>query len=256
MVSDLFSAPKSVVVAMGLLHSYGMARPERLTLPHYPHHIVQRGHNRQVVFAEPQDYTGYLQSLEELKNEYGVKVYAFCLMTNHVHLLLSPSDEQGISKVMKHLAGRQTRRHNTLERRTGSLWEGRFKSSLVDTDAYLLACYRYIELNPVRARMADAPEHYPWSSCSLRFQAETSWLDEHPCYIALGADPAERAHRYRAFLRAAISPGEWQLIRDAVQRGQLTGDRKFIDEIEAIVGRRVERRGQGRPRNKESPGPV
>lgn len=229
-----------------------MPRPERLTLSRYPHHIVQRGHNRQVVFAQPEDYQGYLQSLQELKDEYNISVYAYCLMTNHIHLLLSPADERGTSKLMKHLAGRQTRRHNALERRTGSLWEGRFKSSVVDTDSYLLACCRYIELNPVRARIVDDPEQYPWSSCSIRFQAQPTWLDFDPCYLALGNDPAERAHRYRTFLRAGIAAGEWELIRQAVQRGQLTGGGKFIDEIEQIVGRRVERRGQGRPKNSKA----
>jgi REP element-mobilizing transposase RayT len=106
----------------------------RIVLPHYPHHIVQRGHNRQVIFDGRQDYQRYLDTLREFKEKYGVAVYAFCLMTNHVHLLLSPGEPTGIGKLMKRLAGRQTRHHNRLEGRSGTLWEGRYKSSLVERD--------------------------------------------------------------------------------------------------------------------------
>ena len=128
-----------------------MPRSGRTVLPYYPHHIVQRGHNRQVVFAEARDFERYLETLAEFKAGYGVKVYAYCLMTNHVHLLLAPETMAGLAQLMKRLAGRQTRYHNRLEGRSGTLWESRYKSSLVDSDVYLLACSRYIELNPVRA---------------------------------------------------------------------------------------------------------
>ena len=220
----------------------------RVILPRYPHHIVQRGHNRQAVFAEVDDYRRYLNTLREFKNEYGVQVYAYCLMTNHVHLLLAPDDSVGIGKLMKRLAGRQTRNHNRLEGRSGSLWEGRYKSSPVQTDRYLLACGRYIELNPIRARMVAQPEAYPWSSCCHRLgEAECDWLDPDPGYLALGENDTLRRTRYRQFLRSAIPDGEWNLIREAVQRGQLTGTDRFTEEVAAIAGRRIERRGQGRP---------
>ena len=130
-----------------------MPRLGRIVLPHYPHHVVQRGHNRQVIFAESQDYARYVETLIEFKAEYGVRVYAFCLMTNHVHLLLAPSEPDAIGKLMKRLAGRQTRYHNRLEGRSGTLWEGRYQSSLVQQDDYLLACCRYIELNPATERL-------------------------------------------------------------------------------------------------------
>jgi putative transposase len=220
----------------------------RVVLPHYPHHIVQRGHNRQVIFAAPEDYERYLETLREFKAEYGVAVYAFCLMTNHVHLLLAPREPAGIGKLMKRLAGRQTRHHNRLEGRSGTLWEGRYKSSLVQREDYLLACCRYIELNPVRARMVATPQEYVWSSCRQRLGLDTvQWLDHDPGYLALGTSDTERRRRYREFLRAAIPTGEWQLMREAVQRGQLTGTARFADDVAAILGRRVERRGQGRP---------
>lgn len=125
----------------------------------YPPHSVQRGHNRKVVFAEPCDYQRYLDTLAEFKGAYGVDVYAWCLMTNHVHVPIAPRDEMAsIGRLMKRLAGRQARHHNRLEGRTGALWETRYKSSPVDTDTYLLAGVRYIELNPVRARMVAEAE--------------------------------------------------------------------------------------------------
>ena len=142
-----------------------MPRMARIVLPTYPHHVVQRGHNRQATFAEDADDERYLATLQEYKTEYRVSVFAWCLMTNHVHLLLAPEDRDGLGKLMKRLAGRQTRYYNKLERRSGTLWEGRYKSSLVQSDAYRLACCRYIELNPVRARIVVAPDEYRWSSC-------------------------------------------------------------------------------------------
>lgn len=226
-----------------------MPRMGRVVLPSYPHHVVQRGHNRQVVFVAVPDYLRYLDALAEFKTEFGIKVYAYCLMTNHVHLLLGLGDEvSGLGRLMKRVAGRQTRYHNALEGRTGTLWESRYKSSPVDSDAYLLACVRYIELNPVRARMVEAPEQYPWSSARHHLGIERcNWLDEDPCYVALGNDAIERHVRHREFLAAAIPEGEWGLIRTAVQRGQLTGSGRFIDEVERILGRRIEHRKPGRP---------
>ncbi len=226
-----------------------MPRMGRVMLPNYPHHVVQRGHNRQAVFAEPGDYRRYLETLADFKSVFGVKVYAYCLMTNHVHLLLSPGEEVAdLGRLMKRLAGRQTRYHNVLEGRTGTLWESRYKSSPVDTDDYLLACARYIELNPVRARIVEAPDAYRWSSARHHLGVERcQWLDEDPCYLALGEQAVVREARYQEFLRSAIPEGEWALIRVAVQRGQLTGKDRFVDQVEGILGRRVEHRRPGRP---------
>jgi putative transposase len=220
-------------------------------VPNYPHHIVQRGHNKKVVFAQDADFRYYLSTLEDFKVHYGVKVYGFCLMTNHVHLILQPGEAIcGLGQLMKRLSGRQTRFVNRQESRTGTLWEGRYRSSPIETDAYLLACCRYVELNPVRARMTDDPAAYPWSS--YRWHAgmgsRFGWLDIDPCFGGLGNSDDERAMRYREFVQSAIPTGEWELIREALQRGQLTGTKRFSDEIEAIIGRRIENRKQGRPR--------
>jgi REP-associated tyrosine transposase len=228
-----------------------MPRTARVVLPTYPHHVVQRGHNQQVCFANGGDYERYLKTLAEFKEELGVKVYAWCLMTNHVHLLLEPSNATSLGLLMKRLSGRQTRYHNQLEGRSGTLWGGRYKSSLVQYEGYLLACCRYIELNPVRARMVAVPQDYPWSSCRARLgYASSAILDLDPCYQALATDESARRERYSEFLRSAIPEGEWALIRTAVRRGQLTGNEAFSDQVAATLHRRIENRGPGRPARK------
>jgi putative transposase len=225
-----------------------MPRAGRLVLPNYPHHIVQRGHNRRIVFSKESDFEFFLATLRECKSAYGVKVYAFCLMPNHIHLVLEPSEEvEMLGKFMKRLAGRQTRYANRLHGRTGTLWESRYKSSAIQ-EKYLLACCRYVELNPVRACVAAGPEGYRWSSYRCRIgESDDSLVDPIPSYGA--RDSREiRCRRYKEFVAGAIPEGEWQLIRQAVQRCQLTGDSGFISEVEKIVGRRIELRGRGRPR--------
>jgi putative transposase len=229
-----------------------MPRTGRVILPNHPHHVVQRGHNRQVVFAAPADFEHYLSDLRELKDAFGVSVYAYCLMTNHVHLLLAPDDTSSLGKLMKALAARMTRYRNKLEGRSGTLWESRYKSSLVQSDTYLLACSRYIELNPVRAHIVAQAEDYPWSSYRSRLQdpVEPNWLDIDPCFTALGSNDHIRRIRYKEFIAQATTSGELDLIRGALQRGQLTGTSHFIDEIEHITGLRITGRRQGRPAKK------
>ena len=230
-----------------------MPRTARVVLPAYPHHVVQRGHNQRACFAESGGYERYLATLAEVKEKLGVKVYAWCLMTNHVHLLLEPSNATSLALLMKRLSGRQTRYHNRLEQRSGTLWEGRYKSSLVQDEGYLLACCRYIELNPVRACIVAAPEDYPWSSCRARLgYARSTILDLDPCYQQLAAEESARRERYREFLQRAIPEGEWALIRTAVQRGQLTGNEAFRQQVAATLHRRIENRGPGRPARKSA----
>ena len=229
-----------------------MPRKARIVLANCPHHIIQRGHNRAGVFAEDGDYHYYLENLSEWKTRLGCYVYSFCLMTNHIHLIVDPGDNpDNLGLLMKRVAGRQTRLVNRLERRTGSLWEGRYKSSPIETDRYLLACSRYVELNPVRARMVASPNQYCWSSyCAKVGERMLSWLDRDPCYLALGNTDTERQTRYRSWVASDIPEAEVPLIRQAVQRGQLTGSSRFISAIEARIGRRVESRGRGRPSKK------
>jgi putative transposase len=231
-----------------------MPRTARIILPNYPHHIIQRGHNRQSVFASGDDYRYYLDNLAEWKEKFDCKVYAFCLMTNHVHLVVNPGDDpDSIGRLMKRLAGRQTRFVNRLEGRSGTLWEGRFKSSPIDNNDYLLACCRYVEMNPVFAGMCDDPATYAWSSCGSKVTFKKfEWLDEDPLYLDLGKTDEERRQKYRDFLQQSISDEEKETILGAVQRGQLTGGEAFVDEIEFRMNRRIELRGRGRPRKEKN----
>lgn len=227
-----------------------MPRCARLVLPNCPHHIIQRGHNRQVVFASDDDYLYYLDNLQEWKTELGCKVYAYCLMTNHVHLVIDPGDTpENLGLLMKRVAGRQTRYVNKMENRSGSLWEGRYKSSPINANEYLLACCRYVELNPLRAGMVEDPAQYRWSSCPAKVGKTTqSWLDLDLFYLSLGKTDVQRAKKYGNWLRATILESEIKIIREATQRGQLTANGKFVREISEKIGRRLELRGPGRPR--------
>ncbi len=191
-----------------------MPRMGRAVVPNCPHHVVQRGHNRQVVFVTDADCRRCLENLRELKDAFGIRIHAFCLMTNHVHLLLTPGDEvAALGQLMKALAARTTRYRNRLEGRSGTLWESRYRSSPVQTDRYLLACCRYIELNPVRAGMVDGPGAYRWSSYRARIGMTTpvggDWLDADPVYRGLASDETGRRMRYRRFVHEAIPEGVW-----------------------------------------------
>jgi putative transposase len=230
-----------------------MPRHARIVLPNCPHHIVQRGHNRQAVFAGDDDYLYYLENLKEWKIELGCKVYAYCLMTNHVHLVIDPGNNpDNLGLFMKRVAGRQTRYVNKIENRSGSLWEGRFKSSPINAPEYLLACCRYVELNPLRAGMVDDPAHYRWSSCPAKVgRQDQPWLDFDPFYLSLGSTTRERTEEYSVWLKETVPESEWKLIREAVQRGQLTGNRKFEREVSKKLGQRIEFRGPGRPRKEK-----
>ncbi len=225
-----------------------MPRTGRVVLPGYPHHVVQRGHNRQAVFAEPHDYSYYLNTLKEWKGEYGVRLYGYCLMTNHVHLIIEPDNVAAMGQLMKRLAGRQTRYVNRQEFRSGTLWEGRYKSSPIDTDNYLLACCRYVELNPVRAQIVSKPEDYYWSSYRERMglKSQIAFLDSTSVTGKRLPHELLSHETYEQFVSGGIPPEETTLIRTALKRGQLTGGARFIDEVEGIIGRRIERRGPGR----------
>lgn len=226
-----------------------MPRHPRLFLPNVPLHIIQRGHDRQPVFVQPADYDYYLSNLAEMKVALNVHLYAYCLMTNHVHLIVSPGDEvSNISALMRTIAARQTRYVNKIENRTGTLWEGRFKASLIESDAYLLACCRYVDLNPVRASMVARPDDYRWSSYRGHAALEhNDWLDEHAIYRELGGNRTERGHAYQEFVVYGTSDTDLALFRTAVQRNQLTGRERFRDAIAERTGRRISSQGRGRP---------
>jgi putative transposase len=189
-----------------------------------------------------------LEILQEARVEFDLRVYSYCLMTNHVHLIVDPrANVNGISLLMKRLAGRHTRRINRLLHRTGTCWDGRFHCSPIESDRYLLACTRYVDLNPVRAGLAAEPQEYLWSSYRARAGfSECYWLDADPCYLALGDTPAQRYQRYREFVGQGIEGSELKFLRNAVNRNQLTGSEAFIHEFERETGQRILHRAPGR----------
>ena len=226
-----------------------MPRKARVLVPNCPHHVVQRGHNRKTIFVTNEDFRYYLANLKEWKDELGIKLYAWCLMTNHIHLIVEPGeDPMVISQLMKRVNGRQTAYVNKLEGRSGSLWEGRYKASPIQRDNYLLSCCRYVELNPVRAKMVAQPEDYLWSSYQERMvYSKQAMLDTPGLFEALGNNDFSRKLVYQKFVQAGISDQELKFISSAFKRNQLTGNDRFVREIEEKIGLRIERRGRGRP---------
>jgi putative transposase len=230
-----------------------MPRRARIHLPGLPLHIVQRGHNREACFFTEEDYLAYRHWLGEALAATGCRLHAYVQMTNHVHLLVTPPVPEAVALLLISLGRRYVQYINKTYRRTGTLWDSRYKSSLVQADAYLLQCQRYIELNPVRAGMVDDPAHYRWSSYRSNGlgQADTL-LTLHPVYEALGRDPDERRSAYRALFRPELDAEAIGDIRRALNQGQPLGDSRFLDGIERVTGERREVRPRGRPRKSDA----
>jgi putative transposase len=225
-----------------------MPRRARLTLPNVPLHIIQRGNNRQACFFADEDARFYLDWLREHAGKTGCRIHAYVLMTNHVHLLLSASTPDGAGALMKALGQRYVQYINRTYRRSGTLWEGRFRSCLTQEESYLLACQRYIELNPVRAGMVDHPAEFRWSSYQANAQGEPdAVIEPHPLYLALGTTAATRQAAYRELFRYELDPGAVDAIRQATNGNYALGDERFGAEIAAMLGRRAVRGKAGRP---------
>lgn len=223
-----------------------MARLARLNLPDVPQHIIQRGNNRQATFFVDDDYAVYLDKLYEYAEKYKVAVHAFVLMTNHVHLLMTPTDEKGVSRLMQSLGRYYVRYINGTYNRSGTLWQGRYKSTLVDEEGYLLTVMRYIELNPVRANMVNLPKDYPWSSYQKNaFGKDIKLITPHPIYESLGADDKLRRKSYRQLFRDQIPDMTLKEIRNNTNKGWVLGNDHFKEEIEKITGRRTTPKARG-----------
>ena len=225
-----------------------MPRRARLLVPGVPVHLIQRGNNRSACFYAEDDYRFYLEHLAEQATKHGCALHAYCLMTNHVHLLVTPQREDSLAQLMKALGQRYVQYVNRTYRRSGTLWEGRFRSCLLQEEAYVLTCYRYIELNPARAAMVAHPAEYRWSSYRGNAQGETNaLLTPHPLYRSLGSDGVERQTNYRELFRFELDPGLVDEIRLATNGNFALGNSLFIAQIEQALGRRVTRGKPGRP---------
>ena len=226
-----------------------MARKPRFHLVGVPQHVVQRGNNREPCFHGGEDCQRYLGDLREAAERNHCRLHAYVLMTNHVRLLVTPMQEHGVSHLMQDVGRKYVRYINHLYRRTGTLWEGRYKSSLVDSDAYLLVCMRYIELNPVRARMVNHPGEYRWSSYAANAYGGTDpMLTLHPVYEQLGSDAETRRHAYRELFRHHIDNDLLHTIREALNQELVLGRDDFKDRIEQMTTRQTRPGQNGRPR--------
>jgi putative transposase len=225
-----------------------MPRRARLSIPGIPWHIIQRGNNRAVCFYAEQDYLFYLEHLDALARRFGCAIHAYVLMTNHVHLLLTPEQADSAALLMKHLGQRYVQYVNRSYRRSGTLWEGRFRSCLTQSEDYVLACHRYIELNPERAGMVKRPEDYRWTSYHANgLDRIDPVLTPHEQYQRLGQSEAERRANYRELFRAHMEPEVLDQIRAATNGNYALGSKQFQQEIEAALGRRARRGKSGRP---------
>ena len=225
-----------------------MPRRARMYIKGLPYHIVQRGNNREACFIEEENYQFYLELWEKLSQQKGVAVHAYCLMTNHIHFLVTPEEVTSISETMKSVGSRYAQYINKKYKRTGTLWEGRHRASLVQENRYLLSCYRYIELNPVRANMVARPEEYCWSSYGVNAWGDKHWLTSHREYSQLGRTIEERCFAYRELLRYQLSEQDLHLIRKAAHYSQPVGDDRFRQMIEEKYGIKLGRSERGRPR--------
>jgi len=224
-----------------------MPRKPRFQLPGVPQHIIQRGNNREPCFYAELDYLRYLDDLGDALQRNQCALHAYVLMTNHVHLLITPQTEYGISHTMQDTGRKYVQHINKTYQRTGTLWEGRFKACLVDSEAYLLACMRYIELNPVRAGMVEHPGEYRWSSYSCNADGNSSTIvHPHAQYLQLGRDASERLSNYRELFRNCLVETQLHQLREALNQELVLGREDFKNKIAQMTQRQV-RRGKDGP---------
>jgi len=228
-----------------------MARHLRLGPKSVPQHVIQRGNNRKICFGSENDYAAYIHWLKKYSVKYSVSIHAWVLMTNHVHILCTPTqDNKGVSLMMQSLGREYVLYFNNTYNRTGTLWEGRFKSCLVCAPDYLLNLYQYIELNPVRANMVADPADYKWSSYQINaLDKRSSLCRPHDLYTALGSDDKKRKSAYRDLFADILSHGLIDNIRKCSNKELVLGSEKFISEIKDLVGFTLKSNKRGRPRS-------
>lgn len=226
-----------------------MPRKPRFYLPDVPVHIVQRGNNRDAIFFDENDYLAYLGWLKEALKRYDCQLHAYVLMTNHVHLLVTPHVKESISRMMQYVGRKYVPYINHQYNRTGTLWEGRYKSSLIQEEPYLLACMRYIELNPVRADMVKTASDYQWSSYHFNATGQADeLLTEHQLYLSQGIDESSRCQAYRRLFMAHMADNITGEIRAAWQTGTPLMNDRFKEQIEKVLNTKVGYAKRGRPK--------
>ena len=225
-----------------------MARLPRLTLPGYPHHVIQRGNNRQAIFVDRADFEAMLALLHEHSRKFEVAVHAYVLMDNHFHLLATPSTADGLPQMMQSIGRSYVRYFNGRHGRTGTLWEGRYRSTVIEAERYLLACMAYSDLNPVRAGMAARAVDYPWSSHAhwLGLRSDRL-LTTHALYWALGNTPFAREAAYAALVQAGLGEKQLDALTQSALSGWALGEPDFVADLQKLTPRRVSKAKPGRP---------
>ncbi|MDH5233113.1 MAG: transposase [Gammaproteobacteria bacterium] len=223
-----------------------MARLPRFDVPGYTQHVIQRGNNRSIIFVGEEDYEFYLKKLGEACKKHQCDLHAYVLMTNHVHLLMTPHLKGGIGKVMQMLGRYYVQYFNHQHNRTGTLWEGRYKATVLDSKQYLLSCSRYIELNPVRADRVKHPADYPWSSYHYNALGVSNGLIKaHTVYTALGRGASSRQSAYRALFEQQIPEQTMDEIRAATNKAWVLGNERFLQQIEGLTQRQAQPKPRG-----------
>jgi putative transposase len=225
-----------------------LARLARLTLPGYAHHIIQRGNNRQAIFKSAGDYLQMLDLLQLNARQYGVALHAYVLMGNHFHLLATPQTAEGLPLMMQAVGRRYVRYFNDLHQRSGTLWEGRYKSTLIQAEQYLLACMVYCDLNPVRAGMVNRPADYRWSSYKHYSGAEVQgFITPHALFWEMGNTPFAREAAYAEMVQAGISAAQQADLTQSALHGWALGGAGFVEAMQKKTLRRVAKLSAGRP---------
>lgn len=223
-----------------------MARQPRFVLPGQPQHVIQRGNNRQGIFLDDADRRHYLRALDEARQRFDCRVHAYVLMSNHVHLLITPATETGISQTLQSLGRQYVGYFNRRHGRTGTLWEGRYRATLVESEAYLLTCCRYIELNPVRAGMVRSPRDYAWSSYRHNALGQVDPLvTAHPLYRALGGSDVQRRQAYRALFATGPEASTIDAIREHTNKAWVLGGQAFRQQVQQVLDRQVSPKQRG-----------
>ena len=228
-----------------------MGRQSRINIVGVPQHIVQTGHNRLPCFFDDEDYQFYLKSLRTASDQYQVEIHAYVLLPNSIQIIATPRIDKGISSMMQSLGRRYVQYVNHRYKRSGTLWEGRYKSSLIDSENYLLTCYRYVELRPLHLGLVENLEEYPWSSYHHHCGEKKDWLiQDHRLFNALGDKDDERCNAYSSSFRYRFDRRMIDFIAETVNMGQVLGGDAFKDNIEAIANHRVRPLKRGRPKKK------
>jgi putative transposase len=228
-----------------------MARLPRLVVPNQPHHLIQHGIEGQPAFRDADDYLAFLAWLREAARQFRVAIHAYVLMPGHVHLLATPADEVGLGRMMQWIGRHYVPYFNQKYGRAGTLWQGRYKATVVDAEHYLMACSVYMETNPIRAGLAPSAEDYPWSSYRHHVGASPAPLiADHPLYWALGNTPFDREAAYKNLVEQGVSADTIVEITDATRKGWALGSDKFKEQLQKAGSRRVQPTKRGRPRKK------